>query len=76
MVCECQVIVDCFRASDEACRVSGYDRIVGQLFNRVHGIISADVNKCLDVQLVEDIKDFIIYFSVFVDFRQLVAAGS
>ena len=74
MVCQGKVIVNGLRAADETGRMSGDDRIVRELFDRIHGIISADVDKCLDIQFVEDLEDLFIYFAVLMDLRQFVAA--
>ena len=70
-----QVIVNGLRASDKAGRMSGHDSVVGKLLDRVHRVISADVNKGFDIQLVKDRKDFLIDSLVLMDLRQLKAAG-
>src|SRR5699024_5550314 len=74
VVCECQIVVDRLGTSDETCGMTGDDGIVRQLLDRVHGIISADIDKSFDIQFVEDIENLVIYFSVLMDFRQFVTA--
>ena len=71
-----KVIVNCFRASDKSCRISHHNRVVGKLFDRIHGVISSDIDKCFNIQLVQNFKDLFIYFSVFMNFRKFVPAGS
>ena len=62
MVCKSQVVVDRLRASDETCGMTGDDGVVRQLFDCVHGIISAYIDKCFNIQLIKNTEDFIVYF--------------
>ena len=71
---EGKVVVNRLRASDEAGAEPGHNRVVGQLFDGVHGIISADVNKRLNIQFLQDRKDLVVNRPVFVDLREFVPA--
>ena len=74
MVRQCQVIVYGFGASDKTGWMTGDNRIVRKLFDRIHRIISTDIDKSFYVQFVQDGKNLFIDFSVFMDFRQFEAA--
>ena len=76
MIGKCKVIVNGLRNTKEFLGLSGNDGIIRQLLDGIHGIISADVDKCIDFQFVQNIKDFLIDSSVFVDFRKLITAGT
>ena len=52
------------------------NRIIRKFFDRVHGVIAADVDKCLDLQLVQDTENFLINLHVLMDLRKFVTAGT
>ena len=76
MIGKCKVIVNGLRNTKEFLGLSGNDSIIRQLLDSIHGIISANVDKCIDLQFVQNIKDFLIDSSVFMDFRKLITAGT
>ena len=52
------------------------DGVVGQLLDGVHRIVPADVDECLNLQLVHDFEQLLIDFRILMDLRQLIAAGA
>ena len=76
VVCLYQVVVNCLRYTDEADITSDTCSIAGKLTYCIHRIISADVDKCIDFQFIQNIEDFLIDSSVFVDFRKFITAGT
>ena len=56
--------------------MSLYDRIIGKLFDGIHRIISADVDKYFDLRFIHNGKDLFIDFGIFMDLRQLKTAGT
>ena len=53
-----------------------YDGKIRKLLDRIHGIIAADIDEHLDVQLIQDAEDLLIDIRVLVDIRQLKTAGT
>ena len=76
VVRQSQIVVDGLRHAHEFLGLSRQDGVIGQLLDRVHGIVSADVDEALHVQLVEDLENLHVDLLVLVDGRQLVAAGA
>ena len=52
MVCQRQVIVDCFRNTKELLSLSCENRIIRQFLDRIHGIISTNVDKRINIQFI------------------------
>ena len=52
------------------------NRIIRKFFDRIHGVIASDVDKCLDLQLVQDTENFLINLHVLMDLRKFVTAGT
>ena len=76
MISQGQIIVNGLRTADETCRMTCYDRVVRKFLDRVHRVISADVDESLDVQFIQDTEYFFVNFFVLMDLRQFVAAGA
>ena len=74
MVCQCQIIINGLRYPKELLGLAGKDGIVGKLLNGIHRIITANVDKCINIQLVQDLENLLINISVFMYFRKLVPA--
>ena len=64
-----QIVVNGLGNADELCGIALYNGVIGKLFDGVHGVVAADVNKALDLQLVQDPKDLFKNFRIFMDFR-------
>ena len=76
MVRKSQVVVNGLRASDKTGRVSRHNSVVGKFLDGVHGVISTDIDKRLNIQLVENRKNFLVHRFILMNLRQFVAAGS
>jgi len=76
MVCQCQVIVYGFRNAEELLGLSCKDRIIRQFLDSIHGIISADINECINVQLIQDFENLFINCFIFMNLRKFVTAGT
>ena len=76
MVSEGQVVVYGLGHAQELLGMALQDRVIGQLLDCVHGIVSADVDESFDVQLVHDFEELLINLRILVDLRQLVTAGA
>jgi len=76
MVRQRQVIVDRFRYAEKFLRLSGQDSVIAQLFDRVHGIIAADIDKRLNIQAVQNFKNFLKNLPVLMNFRQFIPTGA
>ena len=74
MVCQCQIIINGLRASDKTGRISHHNRIVGKLFDRIHRVIAPDIDKRLNIQLIQKLKNLLIHFPVLMDLRQFITA--
>ena len=57
---------------------AGQQAVIIQLFDGIHGIISADIEEILHFQLFQDRKDLIInrFGALFMDTGQLITAGA
>lgn len=64
-----EVVVDGLRHADDAALIADLGHITADLGAGVHGVVAADVNKALDLQLVQDPKDLFKNFRIFMDFR-------
>lgn len=73
---QCQVVIDCLRHTKEFLCLSCQDRIVRKFLDRVHGIVSANIDKCINVKTVQYIKDSLIDSLIFMDLRKFKTAGS
>ena len=76
MVGDGQIVVDGLRAADKLLFCTGQQCIVGKLADGIHGVISADIDEDLNLQLVQKLEDSFVNFLILVDLRQLVAAGA
>ena len=76
MVCKGQVIVNGFGNAQELLAMSLDNGIIGQLLDGIHGIIAADIDKDLDVQLIQYGKYLLIKCRVLMNIRQLIPAGA
>ena len=56
--------------------MTGNDRIIRKLLDRIHGIISTDVDKCFDIKLIQDAENLFIHFCILMNRRQFIAAGT
>ena len=71
-----EVVVDRLGHAEEALRLAGEQRVVGELLDGVHRVVAADVDEALDVELVENVEDLDVDVLILVDGGQLVAAGA
>ena len=76
MIGKGKIIIDGFWNTDKFCGMSLYDCIIGKLFDRIHRVIPADIDKAFDLQLFKDSKYFFKYFRIFMDLRKLITAGA
>ena len=76
MVGQRQIIVNGLGHAQEFLGLSGKDRVVGKLFDGIHGVVSADIDKRFDIEFIEDLEDLLIDALVLVDLRQFEPAGS
>ena len=76
MVCGRQVIVNGLWNAHKADSAAVEQGIVGKLLNGVHGVIAADIEKVLYLQLVQNGKYLIVYLPVITNLRQLETAGT
>ena len=76
MVGERQIIVNSLGASHKADLRTGDDSVIGKLLDGVHGIVAADIDKAVNLQIRQDLEDFFIDLPAVVDVRKLVAAGT
>ncbi len=51
-----------------------YNRIIRQFLNCIHGVISTDIDKRLNVKFVKDIENLVINIRILMNLRQFVAA--
>ena len=76
VVCQSQVIINCFRNAKEFLFVSFYDCVIRQFLDGIHGIISSDIDEGINFQFIQNFKNFVINFHVLMDFRQFKTAGT
>ena len=76
MIGQRQIVVNRLGTADEPLRITLDNRIVGKLFDRIHGIVSANIDEGFDFQLLQDFENLLIYFRILVNFRQLIPAGT
>ena len=57
MVGQGEVVVNRLGHAEEALRLAGEQRVIGELLDGVHGVVAADIDEALDVQLVENIEN-------------------
>ena len=75
MVGQSQIVVDRLRASDKFDIAACQKRIIRKLFDGIHRIISADIDKCFNIKLIQQRKNLIIDRFILVDLRKFIAAG-
>ena len=73
---EGEIIINRFRDSYELSRISFDNRIVGKLFDCIHRIIAAYVNKTLYIKFIKNFEYFFVGLDVFMNLRQFIAAGA
>ena len=71
-----QVIVNCLGNTHEALRLIVSSRIIGQHLHRIHGVISACVEKTLNIMLFHDFEYFFVYFLMSFNLRHFETAGA
>ncbi len=71
-----QVIVNRLGHSQELLLMSLDDRIIRQFLDGVHGVVSTDIDESLNLQLVQNLENFLIDFGILMDLRQLKPAGT
>ena len=76
VVGEGQVVVNGLGYAQELLLMSLQNRVVGQLLDGVHGIVSADVDECLNLQLVHDFEQLLINLRILMNLGQLIPAGA
>ena len=76
MIRQSQVVINCFRHTEKLLFMSFYDGIVGKLTDGIHGVVSSDIYKGINLQLVQNIKNSVIYLHVFMNFREFITTGS
>ena len=76
MVRQSEVIVNSLRAADETDFGACQHSVIGKLLDRIHGVISADIDEAVDFKIVKDTEDLVKCLSVLVNFRELETAGS
>ena len=50
--------------------------IIGQLLDGIHGVIASDIDKDLNIQLIQYGKYLLIKCRVLMNIRQLIPAGT
>ena len=76
MVGTCKVIVDSFRNADYAhIIVDGCD-VFAELHNRVHRIVTADIEEVTDIVLLKNINDILKCYGGFFGIWSFFAAGA
>ena len=53
-----------------------YNGIIRQLFDGIHGIVSADIDKRLDLQFIQYLEYLFVYLRILVNVRQLIPTGA
>ena len=76
MVRKGQVIVNGFGNTQELLAMSLDNGIIRQLLDGIHGIIASDIDKDLNIQLIQYGKYFFIKCRILMDIRQLITAGT
>ena len=76
MIRTLQVIIDRLGHTDKTDQTVNCLGIIGKLFYGVHGVITADIEKCRNLQFFQNCKYFLIDSFIFTALRQLIAAGA
>ena len=76
VVCQWEVIIDCFRNSHEFLWFIFLCGIIGKHLDSVHGIISTDIEEIFNVVFFHDFKHFIVYFFISLNLWKLITAGA
>ena len=76
MVCHDQIVVDRLWHTDDADIIADGSRVSRELGNRIHGIVSADIEECTDVHFLKDGEDFFVHRNVVLHIWQLEPAGT
>ncbi len=70
-----EIVVDRFRNPDKADRTADHGAVLGELIDRIHGIVSTDIEKRADLIFVQQIENADVGFFIRANGRQLIATG-
>ena len=76
MIGQCEVIVNGLRYAKEFLLLAGQDCEIRKLLDGVHGVISANIDKRINIKTVQYTKDLLIDGLVFVDLRKFKTTGT
>ena len=76
MVGQCKVIVNGLRYAKEFLFLAGQDREIRKFLDSVHGIISTNIDKRINIKTVQYTKDLLIDGLIFVDLRKFKTTGT
>ena len=71
-----QIIVNGLWHAHKSLRLVMRRRIIGQHFNRIHGVVAARVKQALDIMLLHDLKNLLVNVLMSLDLRHLKTAGT
>ena len=70
MISQCKVIINGLWNTKEFLLLASKNRIIRKFLYGIHRIVSANVDKRINIQAVQDFKDFLINCFIFVNLRK------
>ena len=72
MVGKSKVVINGLGTSDETNLGAGNYSVIGKLLDGIHRVISADVDKAIDLKFIEHLEDLLVKLFVLIDVGELV----